>query len=167
MYDDVMCYFLAGSTSVGGHLLRRVPGGHVCSSGGVERSPCGRIQHGRHTRYHALQVCLGTITHTHTLVGTRWHLRFLCFRFHFQGPCGTTLPLALARHETETDIDWQQDTVRQSDTPVRWKQEICKNLHVLADLQQKFGENKVLFSVASSFIFAFITAVFIVELPFL
>lgn len=25
------------------------------------------------------------------------------FRFHFQGPCGTTLPPALARHETETD----------------------------------------------------------------
>ncbi|KAM9233578.1 NAD-dependent protein deacylase sirtuin-5, mitochondrial isoform 1-T3 [Dugong dugon] len=24
------------------------------------------------------------------------------FRFHFQGPCGTTLPEALARHETET-----------------------------------------------------------------
>lgn len=27
------------------------------------------------------------------------------FRFHFQGPCGTTLPPALARHETETETD--------------------------------------------------------------
>lgn len=42
--------------SAGRHLISGVSCSHVCSSGGGQRRPRGRIQHGKHPGHHALQV---------------------------------------------------------------------------------------------------------------
>lgn len=109
LFKVCLLFTTTAAISAGWHFVHCVSSSHVCSSGGSQRCPCGRIQHGEHTGHHALQVCfiycrtIRRMHHFHSFMSRLRHTQhfFLCFRFHFHGPCGTTLPPALARHETE------------------------------------------------------------------
>lgn len=100
------------SLSAGWHIICCVSSSHVCSSGGSQRSPCGWIQHGKHTSHPALQVRFNVLSQSQIhYIHTRYrYIQFLlCFRFHFHGPCGTTLPPALECHESEQSEKWVLD----------------------------------------------------------
>lgn len=57
------------SRFAGRYFIRRVSCSHVCSSGGSQRRPCGRVQHGKHSRHHALQArVIYFCTMTHSLI---------------------------------------------------------------------------------------------------
>lgn len=108
--------FSINSLSAGRHIICCVSSSHVCSSGGSQRSPCGWVQHGKHTSHPALPVRFNLLSHSQIHASSLLNVMFtistiflLCFRFHFHGPCGTTLPPALECHEREQSGKWVLD----------------------------------------------------------
>lgn len=69
--------FIYFSHSTGWYVFSCVPGGHVCSSGGGQRCPRGRVQHGGHTGHHELQVCITAMWFGHTASGS-YSLKSFC-----------------------------------------------------------------------------------------
>lgn len=57
------------SRFAGRYFVCRVSCSHVCSSGGSQRRPSGRVQHGKHSCHHALQArVIYFCTMTHSLI---------------------------------------------------------------------------------------------------